>query len=176
MDIESVIVGTLSAIINLPLAIARDAGTMKNFQFGHIRPRPSGKGSVGSFALHVHCPWRIVSEDRIITGSTDYYEPAAGEEEPDLDDQSGGNLQRERILALFGSYDPATESLVNDGHKLLVRAVHADRYGGLDIELSDGLRLHVLPSGAGGENWRFFPPGDAGSHLVVEGGRVVEGG
>lgn len=37
--------------------------------------------------------------DGIVTGSTDYYEPATGTEEPHLDDRSGGNLQRERLLA-----------------------------------------------------------------------------
>jgi hypothetical protein len=174
MDTETAIVYRLSAILKLPLAVARDAGNMKNFQFGEVRPHPSGKGSIGSFALHISCPWRMLSEDGIVTGSTDYYEPPAGADEPNLDDCSGGNLQRERMLALLGSYDPTTRSHISDGHRLLVTAVHADKYGGLDIELSGGLRLQVLPSGAGGENWRFFSASNDDDHFVVEGGRVIE--
>jgi hypothetical protein len=169
MDVESLIVRRVSAILNLPLTIARDAGNMKNFQFGEIRPHPSGKGTVGSFALHIQCPWRILSDDRVVTGSTDYYEPAVGAEEPNLEDHSCGNLQRERLLGLLGSYDPVTKSIISNGERLLVTAVHGDRYGGLDIELLSGLRLQVLPSGAGREDWRFFAPG-RDDHFIVEGG------
>lgn len=51
MDLDTQIVRKLSAILSLPLAIARDAADMKNFQFGKIRPRPMGKGTIGDFAF-----------------------------------------------------------------------------------------------------------------------------
>jgi hypothetical protein len=46
MDTENAITSRLASILNLPLTIARDAGNMKNFQFGAIRPHPSGKGKL----------------------------------------------------------------------------------------------------------------------------------
>jgi hypothetical protein len=72
MGVEDQIVQTLSAIVGLPLTIARDSGNMKNFQFGKIRPHPSATGTVGDFALHIQCPWRLMKNDRILTGSADY--------------------------------------------------------------------------------------------------------
>jgi len=65
---------------------------MKNFQFGEIRPHPSGKGTVGDFALHVQCPWRLVTTTQVLTGSADYYEPAVEGEDVNLDDHQSGNL------------------------------------------------------------------------------------
>ena len=64
MDTETQVMTKLSSLVGLRLSIARDAGNMKNFQFGQIRPHPSGKGTVGDFALHVQCPWRFVTNHR----------------------------------------------------------------------------------------------------------------
>lgn len=161
----------LGSVLGLPLAIARDAGNMKNFQFGKIRPHPSGKGTVGDFALHVQCPWRLVTNDRILTGSADYYEPAVEGEEVNLDDRRSGNLQRKRLREVFGTYDAKTRSLINETDSLIVTAVHTDRFGGLDLELSGGFRLQVFPNGSRGENWRFFAPGNDEDHFVIEGGQ-----
>src|ERR1700722_104032 len=86
MSIESQVMSKLSSVVGLPLCIVRDAADLKNFQFGKIRPNPSGKGTVGDFALHVQCSWRLVTNDHILTGSADYYEPAVEGEEVNLDD------------------------------------------------------------------------------------------
>jgi hypothetical protein len=142
---------------------------MKNFQFGAIRPHPSGKGTVGSFALHIQCPWRIVTADRIITGSADYYEPPADGTDVNQDDHLQGNLQRVRLRELLGGYDPKTKSFVNEQNRLAVEAVHADRYGGISLILAGGFRLEVFPNGSDAEDWRFFSPDD-NNHFVVGGG------
>lgn len=139
---------------------------MKNFQFGEIRPHPSGKGTVGDFALHVQCPWRLVTTNQILTGSADYHEPAAEGEAVNLDDYQSGNLQRKRLQALFETYDAETRSLINQSDSLTVVSLHADRFGGLDLELSGGVRLQVFPDGSRGENWRFFSPGNDESHFI----------
>lgn len=144
---------------------------MKNFQFGKIRPHASGKGTVGDFALHIQCSWRLVRNDCILTGSTDYYEPAVEGEDVDLDDHRSGNLQRCRLREVFSTYDEKTRSLISETDPPIVTAVHADPFGGLDLELSGGLRLQVFASGSRGEDWRFFSPG-ADHHFVVEGGKV----
>jgi hypothetical protein len=172
VDTEAQIVSKLSAILTLPLAIARDAGNMKNFQFGKIRPHPSGKGTVGDFALHVQCPWRLVTKGVVFTGSADYYEPAVEGEEVNLDDPRSGNLQRKRLSEVFGAYDAKTRSLINEADELIVTAVHADGFGGIDLELSGGFNLQIFPNGSRGEHWRFFSPGNDDDHLVVKGGAL----
>lgn len=166
MDTETRVMSKLSSLVGLRLSIARDAGSMKNFQFGQIRPHPSRKGTVGDFALHVQCPWRFVTNNRILTGSTDYYEPAVEGEEVTLDDFRCGNLQRHRLQEIFRTYDAETRSLLNETDSLTVLSVHTDCHGGFDLELSGGFRLQVFPDGSRTENWRFFSPGDDDSHFV----------
>lgn len=175
MDTENAITSRLASILNLPLTIARDAGNMKNFQFGAIRPHPSGKGTVGGFALHIQCPWRIVATDHIITGSTDHYQPPSEGADVNEDDPLHGNLQRLHLRQLLGGYDPETRSLINEQNRLVVEAVHADRYGGIGLDLSGGFRLEVFPDGTDAEDWRFFSPGDE-DHFVVAGGQIISGG
>jgi hypothetical protein len=166
MDTETQVMSKLSSLVGLRLSIARDAGNMKNFQFGQIRPHPSGKGTVGDFALHVQCPWRFVANNRILTGSADYYESAVEGEEVNLDDRQSGNLQRKRLQEIFGTYDAETHSLINETDSLTVISVHTDCLGGFDLELSGGFQLQVFPDGSRTENWRFFSPGDDDSHFV----------
>jgi hypothetical protein len=172
MDIETQILNRLSSVVGLPLAIARDAGNMKNFQFGKIRPDPSGKGTIGDFALHLSCPWRLVTNNRILTGSADYFEPAVESEDVNLDDQRSGNLQRRRLREIFTDYDSKTRSLVNETDARIVTAVHSDQFGGLDLDLTGGFRLQVFPTGSRGEDWRFFSPGNEEDHFVIEGGHL----
>ena len=118
---------------------------MKNFQFGKIRPHPTSKGTVGDYALHVQCPWRLVTCDSILTGSADYYEPAVEGEIVNVDDCGSGNLQRKRLLEVFGAYDESTRSPINATDTLIVTTVQADRFGGLDLELSGGFRPASFP-------------------------------
>lgn len=69
----------LQVLVGLPLSIARNAADMKVFHFGTIRPHPSGRGTVGAYALHVQCPWRFVDEKTVSTGTSDrFVEPAEG--------------------------------------------------------------------------------------------------
>jgi hypothetical protein len=166
MDTEATVMGKLTSLVGLRLCIARDAAGMKNFQFGEIRPHPSGKGTVGDFALHVQCPWRLVTTTQVLTGSADYYEPAVEGEDVNLDDHQSGNLQRKRLQALFQTYDAETRSLINQSDSLIVISLHADRFGGLDLELSGGVRLQVFPDGSRGENWCVFSPGNDESHFI----------
>lgn len=67
------VVTALSQIIGLPLTAARRAADMRTFQFGTLREVE--RGSVGDFALHVQCPWRIEGPAGIVTGRLDLWEP-----------------------------------------------------------------------------------------------------
>jgi hypothetical protein len=164
------IVAQFSPVIGLKLSIARNAGTMKVFHFGEPRAHPNG-GTMGLFALHIQCPWRIVSNNRIITGSADYWYPG----DPNIplrNWKAGGaepSLQEKRLLELFQGYDPQTQSCENITELLDVESVKADVYGGVEIQLSGGYLLQIVPvSGTedpDDEIWRLFQP--YGAHFIA---------
>ena len=163
----------LDALVGLQLSIVRDALDMKMFHFGDIYLSPSGKGSVGTYALHVQCPWRIVSEGMILTGSFDRYEPPQENRELDEENNRSGTLQRARLFHILEGYDEAARSIVNSTNNFAVLSIKVDEFGGLDLSLSGGYNLQLFPSGASSEDWRFFKTGGA-PHLVVEAGRAEE--
>jgi hypothetical protein len=171
IDIKAEITRSLSKLVGRPIAFARDAANMKNFGFGMIRPSPSGKGTIGEYALHLQCPWRIVGGEGTVTGFADYYEPADVNGEVDLKDGQAGNLQRKRLGDLLRSYDANTRSWLNGTDQLVVEGVIADDFGGFELKLSGNFCLQVFPDGSRGEDWRFFEPGTK-DHLVIAAGRI----
>jgi hypothetical protein len=157
----------------LRLAIARRAADLRNFQFGRVRAVRSG--TVGEYALHVQCPWRIEGPEGIVTGRADLWEPAEPSPEIDWDTwdyERDENLQDRRLAALLAGYDPETRSFVNEADYLVVEDVQADDCGGAVIWLTGGYRLALFPAGTRGEDWRVFRPGTGGPHFVVAGGSI----
>ena len=158
----------------LQLSIARRAADMRALHFGRVTV--TEKGSVGEFALHIQCPWRIEGPEGILTGRSDLWEPIDGVGERDWDGwdyDTDGNLQDQRLNTLLGNYDPRTQSSVNSSGLLTVAEIEADDLGGMTVVLSGGYRLVVFPAGSTGEDWRLlqFPERQ---HLVVAGGTVTE--
>jgi hypothetical protein len=153
----------LCELIGLPLTAARSAADMRTFQFGTLRP--VDRGSVGDFALHVQCPWRIEGPEGIVTGRSDLWEPVKGDVpfDENWDYEASPNLQD----ALLQGW------LDQNGASLLVQAVDADDFGGAAVILSQGYVLRLFPSGTRGEDWRLFRPTTDAPHLIVSGG-VVE--
>ena len=140
-------------LIGLQWALARHSG-MTVFHFGDVRPAPGG-GKVGQFALHIQCPWRVVTPDRIVTGSADYWRPADenlnwGEWEKDRTTRRSSSappsLQEKRLLDLFCGYDPDTGACVNITERLVVETVSADNYGGVQIDFSGDYSLQLFPA------------------------------
>lgn len=169
-DDQTLLQVRLQALVGLPLSIVRNAADMKVFHFGAIRPHRSGRGTVGQYALHVQCPWRIVGQNAVVTGTSDrFVEPREGTGTNDGAHQSG-NLQLAGIAALLKGYDKATRSFVNATGQLVVMTVDSDRYGGADLSLSGGYRLQIFPDGSLEEDWRFIEL--EGRHVVIEGGHV----
>jgi hypothetical protein len=177
------IVKAFAPIYGLKLSIARNAGSMKNFQFGAIKTRSAGKGTVGQYALHIQCPWRMVVAEcawriplkyLIMSGSGDWWEPAERGDNFDWGDWNEHrltpSLQQKALAELFQKYDEGTKSWINISDDLVVQQVESDDYGGLEIHLSGGYRLQVFPDGKSGEHWRFFQPGTEDPHFVMEDG------
>jgi hypothetical protein len=157
------VIAALSQIIGLPLTAAHRAADMRSLQFGNARL--IGDGTVGDFALHLQCPWRIEGPDGIITGRLDLWEPVdagPGFDWDAWDSKKSPNLQDvefDRWLARHGS-------------TIVVSNVDADDYGGASITFSPGFVLRLFPAGTRGEDWRLFRPKSGAPHFVVSGGKV----
>ena len=157
------VIAALSQIIGLPLTAARRAADMRTFQFGTLRA--VDRGSVGDFALHVQCPWRIEGPNGIVTGRLDLWDPV--EENAPFDEnwdyEKSPNLQDARL----------ERWLARSELSLVVKSVDADEFGGAAISFGQGFVLRLFPAGIRGEDWRLFQPKSDGPHLVISGG-VVE--
>lgn len=69
----------LSQLIGLPLWDATRTLNMGMFQLGAYRTRINLKGeqdTVGEYALHIQCPWRVIGPGGIVVGSEDRHYPA----------------------------------------------------------------------------------------------------
>ena len=158
----------MESLTNLRLSVARRVPDMRVFHFGQMRQ--GNGGTMGQYALHIQCPWRIDGPEGIVTGRSDLWEHISGkrmpdEWEPSIDD----NIQDIQIGYLLGSYNTETHSHVNSSALLVVERVRASDIGDLDINLSGGYRLILFPSGRIGEAWRLFEPGKDTPHFVIEG-------
>ncbi len=156
------VIAALSRIIGLPLTAVRRAADMRTFQFGALRP--VDRGSVGDFALHVQCPWRVEGPDGIVTGRLDLWEPVEDNAPCDenWDYEKSPNLQDARL----------EEWLATNELSLLVKSVDADEFGGVVIGFPHGFVLRLFPAGTRGEDWRLFQPKTDAPQLVVSGGAV----
>ena len=171
----------LKPLIGLKVSLARRAAEMRNFQFGEISVVEGGltkyskTGTVGDFALHIQCPWRIDGPGGIVTGQSDLWKPADSDAKVDWDAwdyDKDANLQDARIAALLGGEDPVTGSPLNVSDQLVVEAVDANDFGGATICLSGDYRLVIFPAGTRGEDWRMFRPKRDEPHFVVSGGKI----
>lgn len=141
------------------------AADMACFQFGERRAvrsfRDGAERQVGEYALHLQCPWRIVSGDHIVIAALDVYKPQSGQEgNPEFNWDRDGNLLQERAKTFF-----------EDGtRKYAVEQVHAGGAGALRLLLQVGFWLEIYPCDSEeDEYWRLFQPGIEQDHFVVTG-------
>ncbi|NOT61761.1 MAG: hypothetical protein HOP19_16220 [Acidobacteria bacterium] len=161
---------TLRVLIGLPLWGVSRALNLESFQFGleHTAPiRRGGTKTVGDYALHVQCAWRIRSSSRIIVASDDRYSPAdetLTEDDNFEWDVPGANRCDRRMdewLAAFAGNYP------------VVTNVATDSVGGFSLFLSDDQMLEVFPDNSltdeYSEYWRFFKHSSDDKHFVFSG-------
>jgi hypothetical protein len=156
------VIAALSQIIGLPLTAVRRAADMRTFQFGTLRP--VDRGSVGDFALHVQCPWRVEGPDGIVTGRLDLWESVEDDAPFDesWDYEKSPNLQDARL----------EQWMTRNESSLVVKSVDADEFGGAAINLGQVFVLRLFPAGTRGEAWRLFRPKTDTPHLVITGGMI----
>ena len=120
------------------------------------------------YALHIQCPWRIVSGDGVVVGYTDIAAPRSGLPDDDSFDRDVvGSTRRDELLKRFFGARAAAPRRVTD--------CKVGAAGWLSISLDDGSALEVVPdttAEADLESWRLFEMGSDADHLVVRGSGI----
>ncbi len=156
----------IKQLIGLKLSIAR-IGALHAFHFGKVRLIE--RGSVGEFALHVNCAWRIENRVGIEIGFSDLYRPAQGKRAPaEWTYKDGDSVLDERLGELLQGYDLHTKSYINVTDLFVVQRCMLSQFGDLTIYLSGDYRIRLFVRQTDGEAWRVFRPNNLDTpHLVV---------
>ena len=144
----------LAPLRGLPLRALGRAGDLLWLAFGEMRESLSPLGklrTIGEWALHLECPWRVCQGGHLIVASGDMY---YGPSDEALDDWDAPGQSR---------CDAAT-ALLCDGFSTSppsVTAIEVDEVGGFTLVLTNDYRVDVFParSNANSEHWRLFQPG-----------------
>jgi hypothetical protein len=142
----------LAPLVGLPLWASGRAADLQWFQLGaqHLvtvqhGPTKGTERTVGDYALHVQCAWRISGPTGIVVASRDRYVPAG---DPDKEppewrwDRPGANRCDQRIETWC-------------------------------LALSHGHALEVFPDDSqDGEHWRLLQPARDADHFVVTGAGI----
>ena len=158
----------LTPLLGQPIWAAGRSADLVWLQIGARRTvatRDNGQREVGTYALHLAGPWRIISQERILVGSADLLTPAdPGADIETFDwDVPGANwldVRLEELWSGFGSAVPRIEG------------VEPDQYGGFSLHLSGGMRLELFPNATptgdvATEFWRLLQPGSEAPQVVV---------
>ena len=170
---SSEIADALSVLNGLPMWAAGRAGPLLWLHFGGThefvdRYRANEAKTVGDYALHIDCPWRIVQRDVVVVGALDRFSPGDGQEDDDFDWNHSRDTRWDRRLQQF------MERYGTSGP--IVRAIEMRGAGAFALRFDDEVSLDVLPNrSTDGEYWRLFEPYRETPHVVVIGdttGRV----
>lgn len=152
-------------LIGLRLSIIRRAADMLVLHFGDIGAHSSGEGTVGAYALHVQCPWRLDAATGIVTGRDDlwvYAGPGRRPESWSYDD--GLSTQDKRFAGLFVR-DEDTRSWVSDSDRFFVIAAQQTKLDDVKIDFANEFAIILFPASCASEACRLLAP-DSGRHLV----------
>jgi hypothetical protein len=158
---------SLQTLIGLPFWNAGRAADLEWFQFGRPKTVTDFKGktkTVGEYALHVQCDWRILDATGVIVALPDRYKPAdeIGDPENFEWDRPGANLCDRKMSQFLAR---------TAGISQIVTQVEADDVGCLRILLSTDVAIEVFPDSSASdeysEHWRFFEPASETEHLVM---------
>ena len=120
--------------------------------------------TIGEYALHIACAWRIAGPIGILAGSGDLFTPADAEADLesfdwDVAGASWWDARMEEISSLLASGVAVTTFL-------------ADSFGGVRLVCTGGIELEIFPNSSPAphvetEFWRLLRPGQAADHVVV---------
>ncbi len=146
--------------------------------FGTLVSR--GNSWVGEVAIHILCPWRLAINDKLVTGSGDWWYDRAGNWVEDSSKLREPDTLQSRLLEEPFPRDPTKITLNPTGSKgmyaidpavtFLVVATTVSKLGDLRIELSGGARIDTMLDTTPAEQWRIlFPRDRRRRHICVHG-------
>src|SRR5688572_24733441 len=157
----------LTPLVGLPLCCAGRAANMLWVQFGEMHEVAAYRGgtkTVGDWAIHVQCAWRLCRRGRIELAYRDYYCSPEGNALDDWD--TPGKSRFDHLAEILNADFEATRPCV--------LSVTTDDVGGFSLALSEDYRLDVFPDDSSrddySEHWRLFEPASDKEHFVVPGG------
>lgn len=153
-------------LVGLPMFGLHRASSVLIVQFGEARVIDglNGDRTVGAFALHVSCAWRLSEGQVIRVASGDLFTPV----DPDADletfdwDVPGANWWDVKVA----------EFLADHSTPLVVTTFVCDDLSGVRLVLTDGVELEVFPNSSAAphvdsEYWRVLRPGESDVHIVA---------
>lgn len=153
---------TLAPLAGLPLRCIGRAADLLWVHFGEMREVPDRKGgtrTVGEWALHVQCPWRLIRAPRILVARRDCFYEADSDAHYDRD--GGGESRFDRLAK------PLNLQFENSPPR--VELIMVDSVGGFTLHLAGCYDFEVFPdesTGSDCEHWRLFQPGSEQEHFV----------
>jgi hypothetical protein len=152
----------LKPVVGLPLQCIGRAANVAWLHFGEMREVDDLRGdrkTVGDWAIHIQCPWRLSRLSRIVIASDDYAYA------PNGDYLMDGWSHPGRSRFDFIAAKLCTEFEI---HPPVVTSMQVDDVGGFSLGLADDYRLDVFPSSSdeSDENWRLFEPSRDTKHFV----------
>jgi hypothetical protein len=163
----------IAKLITMPLLDMGRAGNLVWVHFGverQIVSELTGKTkSVGDYALHIQCPWRLMKDSKVRVGYSDLGQPASS---PELDGrEQDGVVDLSEHTAIDEAIPMIRQDLAQT--RILVSHVQMSDVGDLRFVLTDQWELSVfVATGRASEQWRLFQPGQDVLHLVQTGSRL----
>lgn len=164
----------LDMLVGSKLTIVRLYGTMAGFHFGDVRRHPRG-GTVGAFAFHVDCPWRLDNGESTVTGNYDRWDyPEVGNPPEGWNPDSGPTLRDKKLSELLGMR-AQDGSWFNQTGRFVVLTVNVTKWGDVAIEMSGQYFIRAFPTATAAEAWRLFRPNDEATHIIFPTGVIASG-
>jgi hypothetical protein len=159
----------LRVLVGLPLWAMGRAVDLEWFQFGNQNEVTDKRGrakTVGDWALHVQCSWRVTRRENIVVAKRDVYWPAGIRSSDEVEQgwswDQGGPTRLDERTAIFHQ--------VLDVSPPVVESVKADEVGGVRLVLSGEYALEIFPDHTlDDEYWRLFEPQQNRQHFVIRG-------
>jgi len=161
-SLKDIVERILAPLVGLRLWGLTRESDLLSLNFGERR-EVDGR-SVGAYALHVACAWRIAGPTSILVGSGDLFTPADPEGELesfdwDVEGASWWDVRMREVSQLL------------DGN-IVVSTYVADSYGGVRLVCTGGIEVEFFPNSSPAphvetEFWRLVREGHADDYVLV---------
>ncbi len=153
----------LQPLIGLPLSRIGRASSLLWMHFGKLSEIALSDGrtkTVGDWAVHVQCSWRLARKGAIVLASRDFYRTNDGQLIGG-DWENSGESKFDRMV-----------KTINQAPPWIIRSIDCDNIGGFKLNIGGEFNFDVFPdSSAPGELWRLLQPSTPHKHFVVKSNR-----